>query len=436
MSDLAKRLEDKLRTGDAHLGTLGLGYVGLPLSVEFATGGLRVTGFDLSPEKVAAVNRGESYIKDVPSDRLKALVDAKKLDASSDFNRLAECDAVIICVPTPLGKTKDPDLTMVVDAAKAIAERLKPGQLVVLESTTYPGTTEELILPILTAKGLEVGETFFLAFSPERVDPGNARFHTRNTPKIIGGMTETCTRVAKALYARAIETVIPVSSTQTAEMVKLLENTFRSVNIGLVNEVALMCDKMKIDVWEVIDAAKTKPFGFMPFYPGPGLGGHCIPIDPFYLSWKARQSGFEARFIELAGQVNGAMPHHVTRRVGEALNTKRKSVRGAKVLVLGIAYKADIDDVRESPSLDIIETLANEGAKVEYSDPFVPSLEHNGRRFKCRPLTPATLKAADCVVIATAHKMFDYGLVAKHAQTVVDCRNVLKGRRSRGVFRL
>jgi len=437
VSELARRLEDKLRTGEAHLGTLGLGYVGLPLSVEFATGGLRVTGFDLSPEKVAAVNRGESYIKDVPSDRLKALVDAKKLDASNDFDRLAECDAVIICVPTPLGKTKDPDLTMVVDAAKAIAERLKPGQLVVLESTTYPGTTEELILPIMTAKGLEVGETFFLAFSPERVDPGNARFHTRNTPKIIGGMTETCTRVAKALYARAIETVIPVSSTQTAEMVKLLENTFRSVNIGLVNEVALMCDRLGVDVWEVIDAAASKPFGFMPFYPGPGLGGHCIPIDPLYLSWKLKTLNYRARFIELAGEVNSKMPDYVCEVVANALNDREKSVKGSRVLVLGVTYKRDIEDVRESPALDIIKILEGKGARVSYNDPYVPELhlDHSQGVMRSQDLIPS-VRAADLVVIVTDHSSYPYREIVDAAPVVVDTRNATKGIRSPKIVKI
>jgi len=437
VTDLAKRLQDKLRTGDAHLGTLGLGYVGLPLSVEFATGGLRVTGFDLSAEKVAAVNRGESYIKDVPAERVKALVQAKKLDASSDFDRLGECDALIICVPTPLGKTKDPDLTMVVDAAKAIAERLKPGQLVVLESTTYPGTTEELILPILTAKGLKVGETFFLAFSPERVDPGNARFHTRNTPKIIGGMTETCTRVAQALYARAIDTVIPVSSTQTAEMVKLLENTFRSVNIGLVNEVALMCDRLGVDVWEVIDAAASKPFGFMPFYPGPGLGGHCIPIDPLYLSWKLKTLNYRARFIELAGEVNSQMPDYVCDVVADALNDREKSVKGSRVLVLGVTYKRDIEDVRESPALDIIKILEGKGARVSYNDPYVPELhlDHSQGVMRSQDLIPS-VRAADLVVIVTDHSSYPYREIVEAAPVVVDTRNATKGIRSPKIVKI
>jgi UDP-N-acetyl-D-glucosamine dehydrogenase len=426
LSDLAKNLEDKFRAGQARLGTLGLGYVGLPLSVEFATGGLRVTGFDLSAEKVGAVNRGESYIKDVPSARVKALVDEGKLAASSDFNLLAECDAVIICVPTPLGKTKDPDLTMVVDAAKAIGDRLRPGQLVVLESTTYPGTTEELILPILSGKGMTVGEDFFLAFSPERVDPGNARYNTRNTPKIIGGMTPTCTRVARALYGRAIDNVIPVSSTQTAEMVKLLENTFRSVNIGLVNEIALMCDLLDVDVWEVIEAAASKPFGFMPFYPGPGLGGHCIPIDPLYLSWKMKTLNYRARFIELAGEVNSAMPDYVCDVVADALNDREKSVKGSGVLIVGVTYKRDIEDVRESPSLDIIKILEGKGARVSYNDPYVPELHLDDTVMRSQDLLPS-VRTADVVVIVTDHSSYPYREIVEAAAVIVDTRNATKG---------
>ncbi len=435
MSDLAERLERKLRAGDARLGTLGLGYVGLPLSVEFATGGLRVTGFDLSPDKVAAVNRGESYIKDVASARVKALVDEGRLDASSDFGGLADCDAVIICVPTPLGKTKDPDLSMVVSAAKAIAERLRPGQLVVLESTTYPGTTEELILPLLTAKGLTVGESFFLAFSPERVDPGNARFNTRNTPKIIGGMTATCTRVAQALYSRAIDTIIPVSSTQTAEMVKLLENTFRSVNIGLVNEVALMCDRLGVDVWEVIEAAASKPFGFMPFYPGPGLGGHCIPIDPLYLSWKLKTLNYRARFIELAGEVNSGMPDYVCEVVADALNDREKSVKGSRVLILGVSYKRDVEDVRESPALDIIKILEGKGARVGYNDPYVPELHLDHNVMRSEDLLSA-VRAADVVVIVTDHTAYPYREIVEAAAVVVDTRNATKGLRSPKIVKI
>ena len=435
MSDLARTLEEKFRSGEARLGTLGLGYVGLPLSVEFAAGGLRVTGFDLSEEKVSAVNRGESYIKDVPAARVKALVGEGKLAASSDFDLLAECDAVIICVPTPLGKTKDPDLAMVVDAAKAIGDRLRPGQLVVLESTTYPGTTEELILPILSGKGMAVGEDFFLAFSPERVDPGNARYNTRNTPKIIGGMTPTCTRVARALYARAIDNVIPVSSTQTAEMVKLLENTFRSVNIGLVNEVALMCDRLDVDVWEVIEAAASKPFGFMPFYPGPGLGGHCIPIDPLYLSWKMKTLNYRARFIELAGEVNSAMPDYVCEVVADALNDLEKSVKGARILVLGVTYKRDIEDVRESPSLDIIKILEGKGARVGYNDPYVPELHLDQAVLRSEDLLPS-VRSADLVVIVTDHSAYPYREIVEAAAVVVDTRNATKGIRSPKIVKI
>jgi UDP-N-acetyl-D-glucosamine dehydrogenase len=358
-----------------------------------------------------------------------------KLEASSDFARLAECDAVIICVPTPLGKTKDPDLSMVVDAAKAIAERLRPGQLVVLESTTYPGTTEELILPLLTARGLTVGESFFLAFSPERVDPGNARFNTRNTPKIIGGVTPTCARVAQSLYSRAVETVIPVSSTQTAEMVKLLENTFRSVNIGLVNEVALMCDRLGVDVWEVIEAAASKPFGFMPFYPGPGLGGHCIPIDPLYLSWKLKTLNYRARFIELAGEVNSGMPDYVCEVVADALNDREKSVKGSRVLVLGVTYKRDIEDVRESPALDIIKVLEGKGARVGYNDPYVPELQLDHSVMRSSDLIPS-VRAADVVVIVTDHTSYPYREIVEAAPVVVDTRNATKGIRSPKIVKI
>jgi UDP-N-acetyl-D-glucosamine dehydrogenase len=335
-----------------------------------------------------------------------------------------------------LSKQRDPDVSYIVAASQQVARYFHRGMLVILESTTYPGTTEELVLPLLTATGLEVGKDFFLAFSPERVDPGNANFQTKNIPKVVGGMTPTCTEVAVALYRQRLETVVPVSSTQVAEMVKLLENTFRSVNIGLVNELALMCSKMGIDVWEVIKAAATKPFGFMPFYPGPGLGGHCIPIDPFYLSWKARGTGFEARFIELAGSVNGQMPDYVVNLVAEALNRRGRSVRGSKVLVLGVAYKADIDDTRESPSLDIMETLRLRGARIEYSDPFVPTLQFAGKQLRSVPLTPTQLRRFDCVVVATAHKAFPYAAVLRYSRAIVDSRNAFKGRKSNKIVRL
>jgi UDP-N-acetyl-D-glucosamine dehydrogenase len=435
LNDLGKALIEKISKGEARVGVVGLGYVGLPLCVEFASAGLRVTGFDLSKEKVAAINRGTSYIKDVPDEKLAACVKAGRLGASSDMAEMGACDALIICVPTPLSKTKDPDLSMVVDAAQAIAARLRQGQLVVLESTTYPGTTEELILPKLTEKGLSVGKDFFLAFSPERVDPGNARFHTRNTPKIIGGVTPACTAAARALYSRAVDTVIPVSSTQSAEMVKLLENTFRSVNIGLVNEVALMCDRLGVDVWEVIDAAATKPFGFMPFYPGPGLGGHCIPIDPLYLSWKLKTLNYRARFIELAGEINSEMPEHVCALVADALNDQKKSVNGSRVLVLGLSYKKDIEDVRESPSLDVLNLLAARGAEVSYSDAFVPEISLDGKKLRSVDLLPA-VDAADVVVIVTDHSGVPYAEVVQRAKVVVDTRNATRGISSPKVVKL
>lgn len=430
------RFQDRMKRGTARIGVIGLGYVGLPLATEFGKAGYRVTGFEIDKKRVGILNAGRSYIQDVPTREVRDLVRAGRLHATLDFDELKQMDAIDICVPTPLRKTRDPDVSYIVSAVQEIVPRLRRGQLIVLESTTYPGTTDELVRPMLEARGLRAGKDFFLAFSPERIDPGNEKFQTRNIPKVVGGTTAECTRAVTTLYEAVIDRVVPVESTQVAETVKLLENTFRSVNIGLVNEIALMCDKMGIDVWEVIQAAATKPFGFMPFYPGPGLGGHCIPVDPFYLSWKARQSGFEARFIELAGQVNGNMPFHVARRVAEALNSQRKSVRGAKILLLGVAYKADIDDVRESPSLDIMETLEKEGAKVDYCDPYVPVLNHGTSGYRGKRLSPASLRAADCVVIATAHKAFDYGLISKHARTIVDCRNALQGRRSRGVFRL
>ena len=435
MASISEELKERLGRRNAEVATLGLGYVGLPLSVEFAAAGFKVTGFDLSADKVDGVNRGESHIKDVPSARVKELVTAGRLRASREFQELASADALIICVPTPLSKTKDPDLSMVVDAARSIAARLRPGQVVVLESTTYPGTTEELILPMLVERGLTVGQDFFLAFSPERVDPGNPRYHTRNTPKIIGGMTPVCTDVARTLYAQAIETVIPVSSTRTAEMVKLLENTFRSVNIGLVNEVALMCARLGVDVWEVIDSAATKPFGFMPFYPGPGLGGHCIPIDPLYLSWKLKTLNYRARFIELAGEINSEMPEYVCARVADALNQKEKSVKGSRILVIGVTYKRDIDDVRESPALDILRILESRGARVSYNDPYVPALDLNQVTLRSVELIPA-LREADIVLIVTDHSSYSYPDIVERARLVVDTRNATRGIVSEKVLKI
>ncbi len=425
----------RIAAGEALVGTIGLGYVGLPLAVEFASAGLRVRGFDIAEEKVAAINRGESYVKDVPAARVAEHVQAGRLVASADFAGLAECDAVIICVPTPLGKTKDPDLSMVVDASEAIAQHQRPGQLIVLESTTYPGTTEELIQPILERGGLKAGKDFFLAFSPERVDPGNPKYHTRNTPKIIGGVTPECTAAAKALYSRAVETVIEVSSTRTAEMVKLLENTFRSVNIGLVNEVALMCERLGVNVWEVIEAAASKPFGFMPFYPGPGLGGHCIPIDPLYLSWKMKTLNYRARFIELAGEINSEMPEYVCERVALALNDQKKAVNGSRILVVGVAYKKDIDDVRESPALDIINVLRSRGATVLWHDPFVPSVRFGDQTEHSAELMPA-VRQCDAVVIVTDHGGLSWPEIVDAAPLVLDTRNATRGLTSPKLLRL
>ncbi|HEY8432356.1 MAG TPA: nucleotide sugar dehydrogenase [Sandaracinaceae bacterium] len=429
-------LADRILSRDARVAVVGLGYVGLPLAVEFAKAGFHVLGVDIDQAKVAAINRGESYVADVPTAELRPLVEDGLLEATTDAAVLASCDTVDICVPTPLRKTKDPDLSYVVQAAQAIKPHLHRDMLIVLESTTYPGTTEELLLPLFEETGLKVGEDFFLAFSPERVDPGNPVYKTRNTPKIVGGVTPRCTALARALYSQAIETVVPVSSTRVAETVKLLENTFRSVNIGLVNELARMCHAMGINIWEVIDAAKTKPFGFMPFYPGPGLGGHCIPIDPFYLSWKARQSGFECRFIELAGQINGAMPEFTVRRVQDALNERGKALRGARIHILGVAYKRDIDDVRESPAIDIIHLLISRGANVSYSDPHVPRLTAHGLDMRSVDSGVEALREVDCAVIVTNHSAFDWRAIVKHAPLIVDTRNALGGVHAANVVRL
>ena len=429
-------LEAKIHDRTAHVGVIGLGYVGLPLATEFARAGFHVTGIDVDAGKVTALTEGRSYVQDVPGDVVAPLVKEGRLRATTDFSVLSSCDTVNICVPTPLSKTRAPDLSYIDNAVERIAEHLHPVMLVILESTTYPGTTEEVIQPRLEATGLQVGRDFHLAFSPERVDPGNAVYQTRNIPKVVGGTTAECTRLAAALYGTSVETVIPVNSTKAAEMVKLLENTFRSVNIGLVNEIALLSDRMGIDVWEVIDAAASKPFGFMPFYPGPGLGGHCIPIDPLYLSWKARTFGFEARFIDLADQVNMQMPHHVVRRVGEALNSIRRSVNGSKILILGVAYKADIDDTRESPALDIIRLLREQGASITYHDPYVSRLEMGETRLESAELSDDLLGEVDCAVVVTNHRQIEYGRVLKQCRLVVDTRNAWKGVKSPKIFRL
>jgi len=432
MSSRGSWLLDRIQSRRASVGVVGLGYVGLPLAVEFARSGFTTTGIDLDPRKVEAIQQGTSYIPDVATSEVARLVSDGQLQATTNFSVAAALDTINICVPTPLRKTKDPDMSFIASAVEAIAAHLHAGMLVVLESTTYPGTTEELVRPMLEATGLKAGVDFFLAFSPERVDPGNHTFNTRNVPKVVGGVNAESTELASALYSAAIERIVPVSSTEVAEMVKLLENTFRAVNIGLVNEIALMCDRLRIDVWEVVRAAATKPFGFMPFYPGPGLGGHCIPIDPFYLSWKAKQNGFEARFIELAGQVNGAMPHFVVDKIAEALNADRKPLNGSTVLVLGIAYKRDIDDVRESPSLDVMTLLRQKGARVQYADPYVPTLParswHGGVELRTESITPSSLAEADCVAILTDHQVVDYDIVLRSSRLIVDTRNAIAGR--------
>jgi UDP-N-acetyl-D-glucosamine dehydrogenase len=439
MSALATSLLEKIESRRARTGVVGLGYVGLPLAVELAKAGFHATGIDLDERKIAAISEGRSYIPDVPAADVAQLRTAGKLDATTDFAVVKELDTINICVPTPLRKTKDPDMSYIVSAVEAIAKYLHPGMLIVLESTTYPGTTDEVVQPLLEATGLKAGVDFFIAFSPERVDPGNPTFQTHNVPKVVGGLTADCRRLASALYGAAITTIVPVSSTRVAEMVKLLENTFRAVNIGLVNELALMCDRMNIDVWEVVDAAKTKPFGFMAFYPGPGLGGHCIPIDPFYLSWKAKQSGFDPRFIELAGHINSGMPHYVVDKVMDALNTKRKAINGSRILVAGVAYKRDIDDMRESPALDVIHLLETKGAQVDYADPYVPEVharEWPGRRdLKAVELKRGTVGQYDCIVIVTDHKNFDYDSMVAEATLIVDTRNAIKSPHGH-VFRL
>jgi UDP-N-acetyl-D-glucosamine dehydrogenase len=431
-------LIEKIRAREACVGVIGLGYVGLPLAVELARAGFRTIGFDVIAEKVERVNAGDSYIKDVSSAQLGEVVKNGRLSATTDFSQLRQCDTVEICVPTPLRKTRDPDISYIVAAVEEIAKYKHPGMLVVLESTTYPGTTEEVIMPMLEDDNFRVGKELHLAFSPERVDPGNPRFNTSNIPKVVGGVTPECTRVAAALYSMALQTVVPVSNARVAETVKLLENTFRSVNIGLVNEIALMCNKMDIDVWEVIRAAATKPFGFMPFYPGPGLGGHCIPIDPFYLSWKAKLAGFEARFIELAGQINGSMPEYVVTRVMEALNDRKRALNGSRVLVMGVSYKANIDDVRESPAIDVMRLLRKHGAEVVYHDTWANARDHEivEADVPALDLTPKAIASCDCAVIVTGHDNVDYRLLLEHIPVVVDTRNVYNGIQSEKIVRL
>ncbi len=428
----ADLLVGKAADRSALIGIVGLGYVGLPLALEFARAGFRVLGFDVNAKVVDELARGHSHVQDVPSAQLAGFIQAGKFAATTDLTRLNEPDVVSICVPTPLSKTKDPDVSYVLAATNSVKQALRRGQLVVLESTTYPGTTRELMLPALQSTGLKVGEDFFLAFSPERVDPGNPQWNTRNTPKVVGGITEACRRVTVAVYQPAIERLVSVSSTEAAELVKILENTFRSVNIGLVNEMAIVCDKLGVDVWEVIEAAATKPFGFMKFTPGPGVGGHCIPLDPHYLAWKMRTLNYRTRFIELAGEINAEMPEYWVAQVVGRLNEQGKAARGSTVLVLGVAYKKDIDDVRESPALDVIRLLEQRGAVVRYHDPHVPRLADDDVELQSVPLTAETLDSADCVIIVTDHSAVDYELVARRAKVVVDTRNALARARGRG----
>ena len=420
--DLKQRILDK----DITFGVIGLGYVGLPLAVDFADAGFTVLGIDVDQGKVDKVNAGQNYVQDVSDDVLRRLVDAGKLSATSDYNAMTEVDAVSICVPTPLNKLKDPDVSFILSALEQLSNNIHKDMLIVLESTTYPGTTRELVLPKLEESGLQVGKDFYLVFSPERVDPGNEKYHTKNTPKVMGGVSDECTEIGKLLYEQVIETIVPVSSPEAAELVKLLENTFRSINIGLVNEMAIMAEKLGVDIWEVIDAADTKPFGFMKFYPSPGLGGHCIPIDPHYLSWKMKTLDYKARFIELAGEINTGMPVHVVQLVMEGLNRHKKSVNGAKILVLGVAYKKNIDDVRESPALDIIRLLEDRGAEVDYHDPYIETVKLDGDAMTSVEFSDDLFTGYDCVVIATDHTIFDYQKVVDDSALVIDTRNTIK----------
>ena len=423
---VARALKEKIEKHEAVIGIIGLGYVGLPLAVEKGKVGFTVVGFDINDARVDSVNVADNYIGDVKDEDLKSVVQSNVLTATTDFSRLAECDVVIICVPTPLTITRDPDISYIKSSTEAIVKYLRPGQLITLESTTYPGTTEEVILPVLEKSGLKVGRDFFLAFSPERVDPGNKRFSTKNTSKVVGGMTPVCLEIAYALYIQTIANVVPVSSPAAAELTKVFENTYRAVNIAMVNELMMLCDRMGIDIWEVVEAAGTKPFGIQTFYPGPGVGGHCIPIDPFYLTWKAREYDFHTRFIELAGEVNVEVSYYVVNKVVHALNNENKSLKDAKIFVLGVAYKKDIDDMRESPALKIIELLRKQGANITYHDPYIPVIEPYGGstiHLESVPLTDAVLANADGVLILTDHSTIDYERVVAESKLVVDTRN-------------
>lgn len=418
-------LKDKILSREALVGVIGLGYVGLPLAVETARSGFTVRGFDINTQKVSLINSGEYRLEDLDPEELRRLVNLRKLEACSDFAHLGESDIVFVCVPTPLTETKEPDISAIVSATGEIEKRLRREQLIVLESTTYPGTTEEEVLPVLTKKGFRVGEDFYLAYSPERVDPGNKQFGIRNTPRIVGGVTPTCAENARSFYEQIVDRVKVVSSVKVAETTKLLENIFRGVNIALVNELMMLCDRMKINIWEVIGAASTKPFGYMPFYPGPGMGGHCIPIDPFYLSWKAREYDFHTEFIELAGKINENVPHYVVQKITDALNEQKKSINGSRILIIGVAYKKNVADTRSSPALKIIELLSQRKAIVSYHDPLVERIEVQGKTFLSKPLTQDETASSDCVVIIADHDHIDYGMIVQNALSVVDTRNAL-----------
>lgn len=430
------QLQEKISTRSLRVAVIGLGYVGLPLAITFAEAGFQVTGIDVDQQKVDQANRGESYIPDIASKTLQTLIDTKLLHFTTDYAMLDDIDAISICVPTPLRKTRDPDISYIVSATREVQAHLHPGQLIILESTTYPGTTDEVVLPALESTGMKVGVDFFLAFSPERIDPGNPDFGTYNVPKIVGGITNDCTKLAQAFYGAAIEKIVPVSSTRVAEMAKLLENTFRAVNIGLVNEIAIICDKLGINVWEVIEAAATKPFGFMPFFPGPGLGGHCIPVDPHYLSWKLKTLDYTARFIELAAEINSSMPHYVVNKISDALNDQRRCFNGATILVLGVAYKRNVSDVRESPALDIIQELIERKSVVLYNDEYVPFLKLRDRTLHSQALSSGLLQAADCVVVVTDHSYYDIPWIIHEARCIVDTRNITRSHNNEKVFLL
>lgn len=429
-------LLEKIKTKKAKIGIVGLGYVGLPLALEFVRSGYCVTGIDKNKKRVESLKKGTSYVIDVKSEDIAQFIEKGLFSVTDDTSILSTLDAMSICVPTPLTKTKDPDMSYIINVSQEVKNYLHKDQLFILESTTYPGTTEELVLPMLEEGGLTVGKDFYLAFSPERIDPGNKRYSVKNIPKVIGGVTQQCTELASNLYGHIVETIIPVSSPKVAEMVKLLENTFRNVNIALANEIAIMSERLGIDVWEVIDAAKTKPFGFMSFYPGPGLGGHCIPIDPLYLSWVAKKNGFELRFIALADQINSAMPEFVVEKITDALNDAEKSVKGSNIHIIGVAYKKDVDDLRESPALEIMNILRSKGAKITYTDPYIAEINYHELNAKSKPLSKELLSKTDCTVIVTDHSNFDYNLLVSHSKLIVDTRNALKGINKKHIVRL